>query len=1000
MRSALTIICFFAACSGFFQVAQSQQFSSLSFKHLTVENGLSQNVAWNIFRDSKGFVWMGTQDGLNRFDGYTCKQYRNKTNDSTSLAGSSIRGIEEDSNGNLWIGTNLGISCYNRKSDAFVNYHIGVNTTYYYHVLWVEGESTIGFRIDGGDPGLLFRFNILSNKIDSIPLSKMLGEKTHACGVYSTDRNTLIILGQTDGQLWKLHYDTRLNQFIHQPEPLLNLKCSRFYPVNTIMEDSKIYVVDSSQLHVINMDGKTYRTVNLSRPVYSGDILKYNQSVLISDLNAGIFVFDPVTGRLVDSIRHNEKDARTIAADYIQDMLIDTDGNLWVSCFGKGVSYSNLKQKIFNLFRFRQEDNFIRALLPSKNNRLWCGTIYSGLFLLDSVKRVIMHIPFFQNRINKGSEVAGLVEDGAGRLFAGTDVGLFVLENKMTPREVQIPGSLSIFSIFLLKDGVLLASSNLGFFEFKKINQEWILQPYNAIPNVSQVYYGYENNQGVLLLAVNKTIQLWRRTAGGFKKIKTIPLVYDVKAVHDNVNTEKMWLATIGGLFWINKQTWEMGQPEIQHSFPNHYLYGILEDKNGFLWISSNAGLIKYHPAKNTFVNYTSIHGLQGNEFNTNAFGQLSNGEFVFGGINGINYFGPEQIRTNDDGHRTKLHITDFNNQDTSFHLPIFISETEGIKLRHFQNSFEITYSAVNFSIPPGFQIRYRLAGLEDNWIIGNYHQTIRYAEIPPGNYSFELEELNESGIKTGVYKSLPIYISTPFWRTWWFSSLCAAALITVLYLAYRYRINQLKKLMRVRARISQDLHDEVGAALSSIHVYSSVATKAMGKDAEKAREALTHINQNTRQVMENMSDIVWAINTGDVGETALEAKLKNYGYELLSPLNIRCTYWIDKETDKKLVNIEARKNILLIVKEAMNNIAKYSIATEAVVKLEFHHKFLHLEIGDNGKGVDQVNNRQGNGLHNMRQRAEVLGGTFLFNSEKDKGTVVQCKIPLTNIRD
>ena len=205
---------------------------------------------------------------------------------------------------------------------------------------------------------------------------------------------------------------------------------------------------------------------------------------------------------------------------------------------------------------------------------------------------------------------------------------------------------------------------------------------------------------------------------------------------------------------------------------------------------------------------------------------------------------------------------------------------------------------------------------------------------------------------------------------------------------------------MAVRARISQDLHDEVGATLSSIHVYSSVASKAMEKDAQKAKEALTHINQNTRQVMENMSDIVWAINTGQVGETALEIKLKNYGYELLTPLNIRCIYWIDKDADKRLVNIEARKNVLLIVKEAMNNIAKYSEATEAMVKLEFRNRNLQLEIGDNGKGFNEKGNRSGNGLHNMRRRSETMGGSFVIRSETNKGTMLHVNIPITSISD
>jgi signal transduction histidine kinase len=242
--------------------------------------------------------------------------------------------------------------------------------------------------------------------------------------------------------------------------------------------------------------------------------------------------------------------------------------------------------------------------------------------------------------------------------------------------------------------------------------------------------------------------------------------------------------------------------------------------------------------------------------------------------------------------------------------------------------------------------------------------------------------------------------LKTPWWKTTWFYLLAAIVIAALLYGIYRYRINQLKKMLTMRTKISQDLHDEVGATLSSIHVYSSVATKTMLNDPEKSLNALQHINENTRQVMENMNDIVWAIKTNQSGESTLEGKLKNYGYELLTPLNIQCIYWIDKEAEKKLVNMEARKNILLIAKEAMNNIAKYSKATEAMVRLEFINRNLQLEITDNGKGFDAGNDRSGNGLFNMQQRSEALGGTLNVSSAEKNGTSIICRIPIANISD
>jgi signal transduction histidine kinase len=200
--------------------------------------------------------------------------------------------------------------------------------------------------------------------------------------------------------------------------------------------------------------------------------------------------------------------------------------------------------------------------------------------------------------------------------------------------------------------------------------------------------------------------------------------------------------------------------------------------------------------------------------------------------------------------------------------------------------------------------------------------------------------------------------------------------------------------------QISRDLHDDIGASLSSIHVYSSVAAKAMNNDDDKAKDAIQQINQNALRVMENMSDIVWAINTSGNESIALESKLKNYGYDLLNPLGIECTYLIDKEAEKNLTHIEARKNILLIAKEAMNNIAKYSNATTATIQFSVTGSNLKIEIADNGKGFDTANSQKGNGLNNMKQRTESIGGIFSLRSSFENGTVINCTIPLTNISD
>jgi signal transduction histidine kinase len=217
----------------------------------------------------------------------------------------------------------------------------------------------------------------------------------------------------------------------------------------------------------------------------------------------------------------------------------------------------------------------------------------------------------------------------------------------------------------------------------------------------------------------------------------------------------------------------------------------------------------------------------------------------------------------------------------------------------------------------------------------------------------------------------------------------------------YNFRKRQqLEKLNELRNKISRDLHDEVGATLSSIQVYSSVAAKAMDQNQQQARDALDRIFRNTEQAMENMNDIVWAIKTYTSGVATLTDKLKNYGYEILAPRGINCTYNIDPEVESKLTNIEARKNILLIAKEAINNAARHSGASELSIEVKNENGFFELLVKDNGTGITSAQPFKGNGIMNIKKRTELLSGIFTITENPAGGTIIHCKIPFTNISD
>lgn len=230
--------------------------------------------------------------------------------------------------------------------------------------------------------------------------------------------------------------------------------------------------------------------------------------------------------------------------------------------------------------------------------------------------------------------------------------------------------------------------------------------------------------------------------------------------------------------------------------------------------------------------------------------------------------------------------------------------------------------------------------------------------------------------------------------------ALVTIAFLITAFLVYRYRQNQKLSLAKVRNKISQDLHDDIGASLSSLQIYGTIAEKTITEDPAKAKEMMSKIAVQSRQLMENMNDIVWSMKTNDVNTTSLVAKIKNYGADLLNEKNIVCHYHIVPEAEHSLQTIKARKNILLIIKEAMNNIAKYSNATEAKIDFRQEGTNLVLIISDNGLGFDTAAAKKGNGLANMQQRTREINGNLIVESTPGKGTVINAVFPLAAINN
>lgn len=431
-----------------------------------------------------------------------------------------------------------------------------------------------------------------------------------------------------------------------------------------------------------------------------------------------------------------------------------------------------------------------------------------------------------------------------------------------------------------------------------------------------------------------------------------------------------------------------------KHGLINNVIYGILEDDSGNLWLSSNKGLSKFNPKKGTIRNYTTGDGLQSDQFGGNAYFEDSKGRMYFGGINGFNMFYPDSIK--DNPFVPPIVITDFQIFNES--VPIgensplkrSITETKEITLPYKDNVFSFEFAALHYSSPDANQYAYKMEGFDKKWIYSGTRHYVTYTNLDPGKYVFQVIGSNNDGVWNKKGASVIIIISPPFWRTWWFITLMAIFILSIIGAIIYFRINNILEIERLRLKIAADLHDEIGTRLTEISLLSDMVYHVEVDNTKSFKDSVRNIGGIARSLIESMSDIVWLINPKRDSLYELFLKLKDNYEELLSYKEIYLYINNLNFLEKIRLPMEYRKNVYLIFKEAMNNSIRHSSCTEISINTETSGKLLTITMYDNGKGFDITKKSLGNGTENMRTRAEAIGGSLRIQSKVDEGTMIK----------
>jgi ligand-binding sensor domain-containing protein/serine phosphatase RsbU (regulator of sigma subunit) len=784
---------FYFALSVFNARAQNH----IIFHHLTVDDGLSQSSVNCILQDKKGFMWFGTQDGLNRYDGYNIKIFKNNPLDSTSLTNNFIFSIYEDSSGTMYVETQGGgFHKYNPFTESFsrlkkesVNL-IGsklntVNAFFedFHGVQWTGGMSAgTGLKKNNKKTGKV----IVYKHDPSNPLS-LSDDKVYS--VYR-DRSGNLWVGTFDG-LDKL--DEKTGTFIHyrnKPGDPNSLSDNWVWP---IYEDFQGYL--------------WFGTVR-------GGLNKFNPGI-------GTF----------ENYKNDPSDPGSLNDNFIFSIYEDHGGVIWIGTNGGGVNYFLPSAQVFNLFKSKPDDinwfndNTIQSMLADRNGIYWIGTQNRGLYKFDYKKGLFKnysHDPSASNSISSNA-VQSIYEDRSGTIWIGNfSAGLDAFNPvtntfkhyKSNPSDLNSLSDNRIYSIVQdMKGNIWIGTYGGGLNKLDQLTGRITRFQYDKNDPESI------SSNAIWSIAVDHSGKLWLGTFGGGINIfnpDNHSAVHIMNKPNDPVSlmdnniirvfidgADNVWVGSTKGLSRYNRQKNEFKNYREQDGLPNESVFGILQDSKGNLWISTNKGLSRFNPQKNSFKNYYSQDGLQGNEFNQNAFAKDNlTGQLMFGGPNGFNVFNPEKIKENN--FLPSVVFTNYMRYTTDNlgGKPIFekgISIRDSLLLTYKDNIINLQFSALSYYNTFQNQYQYKLEGFNKNWIQLENNNSVTFTNLSPGEYKLRVIASNNDGLWNNQGALLFIKVTPPWWKTNIAYSFYIISFIGLLYLARREELRRREQKTRMR---------------------------------------------------------------------------------------------------------------------------------------------------------------------------------------------------------
>lgn len=933
----------------------------LPFRSYSIELGLSESVAHTMVQDTKGYIWVGTGYGLNRFDGQRFKQYY----EEDGLSNNRVNSLHQDGRGRIWVGTDTGISIF--ESDTlYTPGYLEIFNRYAITAIFIDSNQNAWIGTDGN--GIW-----MANSDESVEsIDEKYGLPVERVRAIDESDDGSIWIGSREG-LAKIGHDGEIDFY-----------ASRF---------------EAPELRIRDLDADSTGRIWIATRTglvqfFEGEFIVFGeesslgderiQSVTVESENriwlgteSGVSLFDGENFQ-----NYTREDG--LPASIIYDTLKDREGNIWFGTLGGGIS-----MYIGDYFRSFDIDNgltnnVITGFGEDSGGNIWMATYGGGVLRYNGESFDV----FTEIDGLTDNKVYSIKEDSDGRIWIGNSGGLNIYEN----------GKLTLF------DGINYPLESVRrVFEDPERDEIWIATYNDGVFRYNEEgYIRYHAGNGLLnntVMDIKKASdgEIWLATYGGvsvfdgdgFRHITIADGLPSNGVIHifkDDIN--RTWLSTFNGVA-ILEEGRIIRLPESENS--EIISYFTIQDRDGRYYIGTNQGLYKVDPENlvtstdpinrlKAFRLYNKNQGLISNELNAGGSLLASDGSIWLGSVEGVSQFLPENVRQSS----TPPGI-EFEEIMASGSM---LQSGEHVVLKNDQNFLQFSFKGLSFEAPDQVVYEYRMTGLDQGWQITRDSQ-IRYPSLSPGDYEFQVRSYNADGIPSARLSEFSFEILYPFYMRWWFLILVAMLLMAFGFFLYRYfGIRKQVDIERMRVQIASDLHDDVGSSLTEIALQTDLLQAGPG--SEEIKKTMKQLGEQSRKIVGSLDDIVWSIDSRNDTAGDLTDRMQDYVNQVLSQKDIEVHYEFDDLKMQEKLPVDVKENVYLIFKESVNNISKHSNATKVTIRFAFSGKHYELTIRDNGSLSQNGSRKSGQGLRNMRMRAERIGSEIRIT--ENGGYEVQAK--------